>query len=170
METVSNDKEFLGEFIASLEEEQVKTETTPQVDQSNEWSDIEEVREGASGRVKAETTPQVDQSNVWSDIEEALHRWMCKILDAESRLEKTASFRENIEASLQRQQLDGLINYHDITELQYIADLWTNLLNYTSSYTIGCQFVKRDIISCLLELYNRRQINECLFIEACLKL
>ena len=108
-------------------------------------------------------------ADVWTEIVDALNRWTQKVIDAETRHSKTANFRENIEASLRRQQLDGFLNVQDIAELRYIADLWTNLLNSISSYTIGCEFVKRDIITFLLELYKLRQITDCLFIETCLK-
>ena len=124
--------------------------------------------------VQSSTAPpsshEVKESDVWLDIEDALHRWTGRILDAETRHEKTATFRENIDASLRRQQLDGFLTHHDITELRYIANLWTDLLIFSSSYTIGCDFVKGDILTCLLELYNLRQITERLFIETCLKL
>ena len=120
--------------------------------------------------ISVSPSPEGNQIDVWADIEEALHRWTGKILDAESRLEKTASFRETIEASLRRQQLDGFLNHQDIAELRHVTNLWINLLNSTSAYTIGCEFVKRDIITYLLELYKLRQINEYLFIETCLRL
>ena len=66
--------------------------------------------------------------------------------------------------------LDTFLTSQDISELRYIANIWVNLLNCTSSYTIGCEFVKRDIITYLLELYNLRQITDRLFIETCLRL
>lgn len=158
MDVVPDGKDFLSEFINSLdteeEEKVVEREQSTKVDSSNIVS----------------PTPEVHQTNIWGDIEEALHRWTERILDAESRYEKTASFREHLEASLRRQQLDGFLNYQDIAELRHVANLWINLLNCTSSYTIGCEFVKRDIITYLLELYNLRQIDECLFIETCLNL
>ena len=52
-----------------------------------------------------------------------------------------------------------------------ITDVWIKLLNAVSSYyRIGHEFVKRDSITLLLELYTLRQINSCLSIETCLKL
>ena len=153
MDVVTDGKDFLSEFVESLGAGEVQEE-------------IKTVDEDIS----VSTTPEGNQIDVWADIEEALHRWTGKILDVESRYEKTASFRENIEASLRRQQLDGFLNHQDIAELRHVTNLWINLLNCTSSYTIGCEFVKRDIITYLLELYKLRQISDCLFIETCLKL
>ena len=72
------------------------------------------------------------------------------MLDAESRYSRPESFRQQIEDSIRRLQLDGLLTSHDITELRYITDLWSNLLNEVSSYRIGCVFVIRDIITLLL--------------------
>ena len=152
---VTNDVDFLSEFVNSLGRKEEKGEDREPV---KEDSDI------------VSPTPEVNQVDVWTDIEEALNRWTSQILDAESRYEKTTSFRENIEASLRRQQLDGFLSHHDISELRHVTNLWINLLNCSSSYTIGCEFVKRDIITYLLELYNLRQITDCLFIETCLRL
>ena len=99
-----------------------------------------------------------------------LEAWPQRILDTESRGATSEDFRETIDESLRRQHLDGFLTAHDIIELQYIADLWGNLLNATSCYTVGCVFVKRDKITYLLELYSLRQITSILFIETCLKL
>ena len=43
-------------------------------------------------------------------------------------------------------QLVGFLTTHDITELRYITDLWVNLMNAISCFTVGCVFVKRDMI------------------------
>ena len=151
----ANGKDFLSEFVESLGTETVREE----IESVDEDSDV------------SPPTTEVNQPvDVWTDIEEALCRWADRILDTESRYEKTVSFREHIEASLRRQQLDGFLNYQDITELRHVADVWINLLNCTSSYAIGCVFVKRDIITYLLELHKLRQITDCLFIETCLRL
>ena len=93
-----------------------------------------------------------------------------RILDTESRRATSEDFRQRIVESIRRQQLDGFLTARDLTELRYIADLWVNLLNATSCYTLGCVFVKRDIITYLLELNSLRQIASSLIIETCLKL
>ena len=80
------------------------------------------------------------------------------------------NFHRQIEKSIRRQQLDEFLSSHGITELRYITDVWIKLLNAVSSYSIGCVFVKREIITLLLELYMLKQINSCLFIETCVKL
>ena len=109
--------------------------------------------------------------DVWHDIAEALNNWSERILDVESRYtNKVTSFRKTIEESLTRQQLDGFLNHQNVSELRYITDVWTNLLQATSCYTVACIFVKRDIISYLLELHTLGQINKSLFIETCLQL
>ena len=144
-------KDFLSEFVSSL-------------DTSNE-KPSEQITDKAS-----DDAVEVNLSYLWSEIEGAFHGWMCKILDAESRLEKTASFRQNIEASLRRQQQDGFLNHQDIAELRHVADIWTDLMNCVSSYTVGCKFVKHGIIEGLLDLYTFRQISKSLFVEVCVKL
>ena len=37
--------------------------------------------------------------------------------------------RQQIEDSIRRWQLNGLLTSHDLTELRYLTDLWSNLLN-----------------------------------------
>lgn len=172
---VAPDRDFLSEFIDSFDKKEEKDveehERVEMRSSSSSSVDPDPVTPSPSLLVQTRGDEEKENENdVWLDIEDALHQWTGRILDAETRHARTASFRENIADSLQRQQLDGFLNHHDIAELMYIADLWTNLLNATSSYTIGCEFAKRDVITCLLELYKLRQITDCLFIEACLKL
>lgn len=104
------------------------------------------------------------------DLSEVWIRWADSLLDFETKFKETATLREKVEASLIRQQQDGFIGYQDVIELKYISHVWINLLNSLSTYTIGCEFVKRDIITYLVELYKLRQITENLFIESCLRL
>ena len=95
------------------------------------------------------------------DIADALDNWSGRTLNGEILHEKSENFRCAIEASLYRQQLDGFLSTHDITELRYKADLWIRLLHSISCYSIGCQFVKRDIIDArtlYFELYTLNYI------------
>ena len=116
------------------------------------------------------TTTTTTTNNMWSDVANALNSWTQKLLDTETYHHKTDNFQENIEASLRRQQIDGFINEQDMSELRYVKNLWVNLLNSISTYNNGCIFVKRDIITFLLELHKVRQITDCMFIEICLQL
>ena len=109
--------------------------------------------------------------DVWQDIFDALNNWSERILSIESQYtNKITNFRNTIEESLARQQLDGFLNHQDVSEIRYIGSLWINLLQATSCYTVGCISVKRNIISYLLELHTLGQINKRLFIETCLQL
>ena len=91
-------------------------------------------------------------------------------LDVESKHYRSGNLRTAIEDSIHRQQLDGFLTSRDIAELRYITDVWLKLLNAVSCYGVGCEFLKRDIITLLLELYTIKQITSSLFIETCLKL
>ena len=123
---------------------------------------------------KREITPchndENEASNMWNDIASALNDWTQKLLETKTSYFKTETFQAAIETSLQRQKLDGFINTQDLAELTYIKDLWINLLNSISTYNNGCIFVKRDIITFLLQLYKVRQITESVFINTCLQL
>ena len=109
--------------------------------------------------------------DVRQDIFDALNNWSERILSIESiYTNKITNFRKTIEESLATRQLDGFLNHQDVSEIRYISNVWTNLLQATSCYTVGCISVKRDIIRYLLELHTLGQINQHLFIETCLQL
>ena len=103
-----------------------------------------------------------EETNIWQGIADALDNWTQRVLDAESRYTTSINFHKQIEDSIPTQQLDGFLSSRDISELRYITDVWVKLLT-AMSYSIGCEFVKRDI-TFLLELYTLRQIDSCLFI------
>ena len=147
-----DDDDALTNFVDSLiEEEENNRKITPCYNEETE-------------------TTTTTTNNMWSDIANALNEWTQKLLDTETCYHKTENFQESIELSLRRQQIDGFINEQDMAELRYIKDLWVNLLNSISTYNNGCVFVKRDIITFLLELHKVRQITDCMFIEICLQL
>jgi len=108
-------------------------------------------------------------NSLWNDITDALDNWSARVLDAESKYCKSTTFQQTISDSLLRQQLDGFLCSQDLSELRYVARLWTDLLNASSCYALGCIFVKKNILTILLELYSLKQISSDLFIDACLK-
>ena len=163
----------LFDFIESLEREEkfAPTTTAAAVDTTTapNNTNIDDTISDSSSIISNRDFQS--SGDVWNDIEEALNNWTQRILTVESIYNnKTASFRQIIEQSLQRQQLDGFLNHQDISELRYITNLWINLLQSISCYTIGCASVKKDIITYSLELHVLGQINRNLFIETCLKL
>ena len=113
---------------------------------------------------------QQREGDVFTGITDTFSSWMGRIRDTETYFSKTRDMKEDILKLLERMQLDGLINHQDVSEVTYIADMWIRLLNAIRSYNVGCDFVKRDIITYLLELYKMRQLPDSLFIEVCLQL
>ena len=164
----------LFDFIESLEREEKFTPTATAaaaaaVDTTT--TDAAVISDFSSSSTINNRDFQSSSSDIWNDIATALNNWTQRILDVESIYNnKVTNFRQTIEQSLQRQQLDGFLNHQDVSELRYITDLWINLLQSISCYTIGCASVKKDIITYLLELHVLGQINSELFIETCLKL
>ena len=158
----------LFDFIESFErKEKYSTDTAAAVVEHNNIT-IEDTISDSSFTTTNEKSQTAD---VWLDIAEALNIWSQRILYVESRYNTTASFRQTIEESLRRQQLDGFLDHNDLCELRHITDLWTNSLQSISCFTVGCDYIiKRDFITCLLELYTLKQIDSNLFIETCLKL
>ena len=110
------------------------------------------------------------QNYIWQNIANAAYNWSYRIVDAERLHAKSTDFRSDMENSIYRLQLDGLLSTHDVSELRYITDQWVELLNSLSSYLMGCVFLKKNIISSLLKLYSMKQLSEEIFIDTCLKL
>ena len=109
-------------------------------------------------------------STVFDSIANGLETWSQSILDAESEHERVEEFRVKIDNSLQRQQFDGLLSPFDVEELRYIANLWIRLLHTISSYNIGCKYLKKDIISFMLELYSANHLDSKIFVDCCAEL
>ena len=123
---------------------------------------------GGGNGVGARTSKEA--VDVWENLAGALDNWTHRIVDTESRQKKSTTFRQDIGGALHRMSGDGLLNQHDINELQYVADLWSKLLTATSCYVMGCCLAKRVVITLLLELYTLKQITTDLFVESCLQL
>ena len=113
---------------------------------------------------------QQREEDVFICITDIFNNWIGRIRDTETYFSKTSNTKKDILKSLERMQLDGLINHQDVSEVTYVANMWIRLLNAMRSYNVGCDFVKRDIITYLLELYKMRQLPDSLFIEVCLQL
>ena len=84
-----------------------------------------EEKDLANTTISTSSSPVINQEyqhvDVWHDIAEALNNWTERILHVESRYNnKVASFRQTIEESLRRQQLDGFLNHQDVSDLRYI--------------------------------------------------
>ena len=129
-------------------------------------TDLEDFLNG----IETKEDETVKETTVWEDIFTALNSWKQSLVDVESLFEKTGDFQREVEGIIHRQELDGLLSFQDAKELRFVADLWTRLLNNITSYSLGCAFVKGEIIRLLLELYNLHLIDERIFIACCEKL
>ena len=119
---------------------------------------------------KLEREDKEKETTVWDDIFTALSSWKQSLVDVESRYETSIDFQRGIENIIHRQELDGLLSAQDGRELRYVAGLWGRLLHNITSYSIGCRFVKEEIIALMLELYNLHQLDEKIFVSCCEKL
>ena len=108
--------------------------------------------------------------NVLSDIVVALESWTDRIVDAESRIKKTQDIRKDVQDSLNRQVLDGLISEQDSIELEYTCNLWINLYKTFLLKSAAVEFSDQDVLTYLLELYSLKQISKKFFINIALEL
>ena len=108
--------------------------------------------------------------DVLSDIVVALESWTDRIVDAESRIKKTQDIRKDVQDSLNRQVLDGLISEQDSIELEYTCNLWINLYKTFLLKSAGVEFSDQDVLTYLLELYSLKQISKKFFINVALEL
>ena len=108
----------LFDFIESLERDEKYLATTTAA--PNNFNIDVPISDSSSSSI---TNNQDSQTvDVWQDIAEALNNWTQRILDVESRCNnKAASFRQIVEESLRRQQLNGFLDHNDLCELRHIC-------------------------------------------------
>ena len=105
----------LFDFIESLEREEKFVPTTVAAAASAVDTTIEAAAISDSSSFTINNRDFQSSGDVWNDIAEALNNWTQRILNVESIYNsKSASCRQIIEQSLQRQQLDGFLNHQDI--------------------------------------------------------
>ena len=108
--------------------------------------------------------------NILEDIVSAFDSWTSRIIDVESKLQKTQDIRQSVLQSLKRQVLDGLVSEQDSIELEYVVDLWLNLYRTYLCKCVGADFSDRDVLTYLIELYTLKQISKEFFIQVALQL
>ena len=96
---------------------------------------------------------------------DALEELARRIIDVETRFEKTSELTENITNSLRRQVVDGLISEQDSCELQYIADRWTKLYETLLGWCVNTQSVNEEVFINLLDLFELKQITKEFFVR-----
>ena len=105
------------------------------------------------------------RATVLEDISEAFESWSQRLLDVETKIERTDDLRQNIVHSLEGQVVDGLLTDNDFRELLYVADLLINLYKTFLCRCVGVEFTDRDVLNNLLELFSLKQISKDFFIR-----
>lgn len=108
---------------------------------------------------------------ILDDITLALNKWLEMIVIVEENQYRVMGLQEKVEQTLLQIQQDGLISTYDFGMVNYIGQVWIDLINLLSSYTIhGDKGIKRCIINNLLKLYDAQQISVELFTETIVNL
>ena len=101
------------------------------------------------------------------NVSSTFDSWVVKLL--ENGKKKTTDLNEKVKMALGQQLQEGLLNYQEYIDLEYVGRVWTELLNKLNMYKLGSTCCKKDILSLLLELYDLRQISKELLIEIVLQ-
>lgn len=109
-------------------------------------------------------------SSILEDITQALDTWSQQLLDVEIKIKCATDVRENLIGDLRRNVQEGLISEADLSEFEYVGDLWTNLYKSVLCHSAGAKYSDRDIIFHLVELYGLKQISKELFVSVILEL
>ena len=99
--------------------------------------------------------PLVD---VYQNVVDEVNDWACRILDAESLLQRATSFSYAINTSIHRLEIDGFLSFLEANELRYIANIWMQILQLLSNYN-GDYIVKMRIMKLMLVLYDLKELN-----------
>ena len=110
-----------------------------------------------------------EEGSVWKDIVYALNDWLNKITILKEGQRKVSSLQEQVHRTLQQIQQDGLISIYDFCRLQYIGEVWIDLINLSSSIKME-DSTKRLIKSKLLQLYESDHISTDLLIDIIVQL
>ena len=101
------------------------------------------------------------------NVSSTFDSWVVKLL--ENGKKKTTDLNEKVKMALGQQLQEGLLNYQEYIDLEYVGRVWTELLNKLNMYKLGSTCCKKDILSLLLELYDLRQVSKELLIEIVLQ-
>ena len=101
------------------------------------------------------------------NVSSTFDSWVAKLL--ENGKKKTTDLNEKVKMALGQQLQEGLLNYQEYIDLEYVGRVWTELLNKFNMYKLGSTCCKTDILSLLLELYDLRQVSKELLIEIVLQ-
>ena len=108
------------------------------------------------------------RSSIFDKISFALQSWIDSLTVLEERHQRIVSLQERIQRTLCQIQQEGTMSIYAFETLQYIAMLWTNLIEIL--YNAMDDSTKRNIIEHLLRLYELEQITENMFIVIIMEL
>ena len=100
--------------------------------------------------------PQDD--SVLLEVEFALNRWLQKLLDMDTQIQRSTSFQTRIEECLTKMREEGFLSIQDYAEMKDIGELWINLYTLLATYSIGCNDQKRELLCVLLDLFVKKTI------------
>ena len=108
--------------------------------------------------------------HILQNITCALDGWLERISLLEERQHQMVNLKEKVNRVLSQIQQDGLISIYDFGMLNYIGDIWVNLIDLLSSNSKMEYSTKKLVINNLLRLYETRHISMELFTETVLGL
>ena len=112
-----------------------------------------------------------EYTTILDDITLTLNNWLKKITMIEENQYKVAGLQEKVKRTLLQIQQDGLISIYEFGTINYIGQVWIDLINLLSSYDVHAERgIKRLIINNLFKLYDARQISVELFTETVINL
>ena len=126
------------------------------------------VKEEVVNENNSSLSSSLPTTTIWNDITYALDDWLQQLTMLEERQLKVSTLQEKINRTLSQIQQDGLLSIYDFGMLNYIGQVWINLINLLSSHHTTVTIdkdIKRLIIQDLLKLYDAQQISYELFIE-----
>lgn len=88
-----------------------------------------------------------------------------QLLDAELNLRRSEDIAFRIDVLLNRQLEHNQLTVKEFIDLSHVRVLWTEVINALNTYNLGSIKNKRLIITNLLQLFSRKQLNEEAFID-----
>ena len=111
------------------------------------------------------------RSGIYARMTDAFDSWLTCIIDDDDDGTHLTSARvfggKEITETVYKMEKDGLIGTWESLELRGIGNTWMRLFCHYTLNRTGRRHHRREVISCLLELFSSALISEDLCIDVC---
>lgn len=84
------------------------------------------------------TAQKPDENSLLLEVEFALNRWLQKLFDMDTQLQRSTSLQNKIDECLKKMREERFLSIPGYAEMKDVGEMWTNLYTLLATYSIGC--------------------------------